>query len=590
MSVACREDTSQRVDRTQRFSREQPCPICGGWQSGPKGSHCYGFMSASGTAAICTEVESPHRVASGYLHRLAGSQCACGVAHDITVAHSDRDPERRSSGSPKPKKRDLHALIPSSLRDSWHQTAQYRYCDAGGTLRYVIVRFDPPADRANERKRCLPFQPVDGKWACDMEGAEKLLYALPELVAADASRKPVFVTEGEKCADALRAVGLTATCNVGGAKKWRLTPGRHDVLRNRHVVVLPDADEPGKEHARDIVDDLTGIAASIRLIELPGLEDDSGQDVADWLSGGHTAIELLEIVATTPALEPGNFMGVSHEVEAEHFGGNTPRIEPAQQPKSPEERAEERWERRLLQIPSQKLSATHKAIAKVLRDEFVRERVPVGQAHETRIWHIAKSTGVSRQTAGEAVRKLAECGLITRSEDWDECTQQSRVVIGPTALFETPERIEPPTPRNHGGRRVCQHCGGTHFKVKHTIVCMGCGGVIEHREHEIDTVLDEDHDEDHDELHAIPAEPVHLDSLAESLLSGPDISAAAAGPVQDATHITLGVTIRRHPFDDAPLEDDVTVEADTCRVCGTPDILLYTPAGDAYCSAHAAPE
>jgi putative DNA primase/helicase len=43
---------------------------------------------------------------------------------------------------------------------------------------------------------------------------------LPELLKAQASNQPIFIVEGEKCVEALRALGLVATTNSGGAGKW----------------------------------------------------------------------------------------------------------------------------------------------------------------------------------------------------------------------------------------------------------------------------------------------------------------------------------------------------------------------------------
>ncbi len=51
-------------------------------------------------------------------------------------------------------------------------------------------------------------------------------YRLPELAAAD-PRRSVFVVEGEKDADRLAALGAVATCNPGGAGKWRPEFGAH---------------------------------------------------------------------------------------------------------------------------------------------------------------------------------------------------------------------------------------------------------------------------------------------------------------------------------------------------------------------------
>jgi len=46
-------------------------------------------------------------------------------------------------------------------------------------------------------------------------------YRLPEVLEAVRGCEPIYVVEGEKDADRLRNLGLTTTCNPGGAGNWR---------------------------------------------------------------------------------------------------------------------------------------------------------------------------------------------------------------------------------------------------------------------------------------------------------------------------------------------------------------------------------
>src|SRR5262249_35581459 len=128
----------------------------------------------------------------------------------------------------------------------------------------------------------------NGGWIWNMKGVGKVPYHLPEIVKA----KTVFVVEGEKDADNLRAIGLTATCNVGGAGKWleeysaRFSP-------HQSVVVIPDNDEPGKNHAHKVAASLYGRVASLKILELSDLPPKG--DVSDWLVKGHGREELLRL-------------------------------------------------------------------------------------------------------------------------------------------------------------------------------------------------------------------------------------------------------------------------------------------------------
>jgi putative DNA primase/helicase len=61
---------------------------------------------------------------------------------------------------------------------------------------------------------------------------------------------------------------------------------------------LADNDEPGRKHATNVAWKLTGIAATIRVLELPGLQPKA--DLSDWLAGGGTRDELLRLAAEAP--------------------------------------------------------------------------------------------------------------------------------------------------------------------------------------------------------------------------------------------------------------------------------------------------
>ena len=96
-----------------------------------------------------------------------------------------------------------------------------------------------------------------------------------------------------------RSHGEIATTNSGGAGKWR--PEYAQALRDRHVVVLPDNDAPGENHARMVARSLIGVAASTRIVNLPGQA--AKGDITDWLAAGHTIAELPVLVEKTPVWE-----------------------------------------------------------------------------------------------------------------------------------------------------------------------------------------------------------------------------------------------------------------------------------------------
>jgi putative DNA primase/helicase len=133
---------------------------------------------------------------------------------------------------------------------------------------------------------------------CGAEGGvRRVLYRLPEIVAAPADQT-VFVVEGEKDADRLAEENILATTCPEGAGKWQ--PEYNEALAGRRVVILPHNDNAGREHARQVAQALMGVAASVKVVELPDLPLKG--DVSDFLDNGGTASRLWELVEATPAL------------------------------------------------------------------------------------------------------------------------------------------------------------------------------------------------------------------------------------------------------------------------------------------------
>ena len=85
---------------------------------------------------------------------------------------------------------------------------------------------------------------------------------------------------------------IPATCCAQGAKKWRAE--HSEFLRGADVIILPDNDEPGHEHANVVAASLQDVAASIRILELPGLGPK--EDVVDWAKRGGTVEQLHQLI------------------------------------------------------------------------------------------------------------------------------------------------------------------------------------------------------------------------------------------------------------------------------------------------------
>jgi putative DNA primase/helicase len=167
----------------------------------------------------------------------------------------------------------------------------YDYRDETGTLLFQVCRLDPKTFRQRRLDR-------KGGWTWSVKGVRLVPFRLPELLAS--SDTLVFIPEGEKDCDRLAELGLIATCNPGGAGKWRSSFSAF--FRGRDVVVLPDNDDAGRKHARAVAANLVSVAARVGILDLPGLP--SKGDVSDWLDAGETREELERLAREVPLFKP----------------------------------------------------------------------------------------------------------------------------------------------------------------------------------------------------------------------------------------------------------------------------------------------
>lgn len=188
---------------------------------------------------------------------------------------------------------DLFAKKPSSRKGGFNIVTSYDYVDEGGKLIYQVCRLAPKGFRQRRPDATAP----DG-WTWKTAGVPRVLFRLPELIAAVADGRPVYVAEGEKDCLALVAAGFAATCNAGGAGKWPGDCAGH--FKGADVFIIADKDDAGRKHAQAIAENLHGVAASIRVLELPDTSGKPVKDAADFFAAGGQAADLDEIAQAAP--------------------------------------------------------------------------------------------------------------------------------------------------------------------------------------------------------------------------------------------------------------------------------------------------
>ena len=169
-------------------------------------------------------------------------------------------------------------FVGGNNRDRGEPEAVYVYTDEQGAPLFEVGRF--------EGKKFFQRRPGRDDWKGGIKGVRRVLYRLPEVVAAVEAVAPVYVVEGEKDVHALERAGVVATCNPMGAGKWR--DEYAESLRGALVAVVADRDEPGREHARAVARSLAGVAISVEVVEAS-----VGKDASDHLAAGKTVDDFV---------------------------------------------------------------------------------------------------------------------------------------------------------------------------------------------------------------------------------------------------------------------------------------------------------
>jgi hypothetical protein len=256
---------TENVEASQRFSRRHRCPVCGGCETEPRGTgkRCYGYISKDGKYARCSQ--KPGTLPQG----------PDGLwPHGLFSTDSDPGIE-----------------------------ATYDYRDETGRLLFQVVR--KRGKQFRQRKLKSPeLDPNDlNSWDWSAKGTRKVLFKLPELIAElQSGVSTVLIMEGEK--DVLTAweLGFVATCNPGGAGKWRAVEKQaRDILSGIRVVVVQDNDDEtttpphaGQVHAKYVAASLGGAA----ILAPP----EPCKDFTEWVLGGATSDVIDAAIDVAPKL------------------------------------------------------------------------------------------------------------------------------------------------------------------------------------------------------------------------------------------------------------------------------------------------
>jgi DNA primase len=221
--------------------------------------------------------------------------CGFNVAVETLAGESTRKVRRKTKGDGA-----AADTVAPPIPDFKHPQAVFDYADADGNLLYQNVRFpritvegSPVISSKGKLDKTFRLRRPNGTGLGD---TAQIPYRLPDLIKAFGDGATVFIPEGEAKVDSLLKWGVPATWVATGTKDYA------ELFRGADIVLMPDNDDEGWNHANRIGAALHGAARRIRVLMLPGLPDKG--DVIDWIAAGGTAEKLRELAETAPAWMP----------------------------------------------------------------------------------------------------------------------------------------------------------------------------------------------------------------------------------------------------------------------------------------------
>lgn len=166
--------------------------------------------------------------------------------------------------------------------------ATYPYRDAAGVVQYEVVRYSPK----NFRQRRPDGA---GGWIWKMTGVAPLVYRRDQL----GKHPRILICEGEKDVDRLWTLNLPATCNSGGAGKWRDTHTQQLIAAGvKFAAIIPDGDGPGRLHADTVARSCHQAGIEVKVVPLPA------KDASEFLDGGAVKTDLTALITGTETYTP----------------------------------------------------------------------------------------------------------------------------------------------------------------------------------------------------------------------------------------------------------------------------------------------
>lgn len=180
------------------------------------------------------------------------------------------------------------------------EVCRYDYLDETGTLLYQVVRIEKPGGGKT-------FKQVSSDGYYGIDGIRRVLYRLPQVVAAAQAGGIITVAEGERDVHTLEKLGVVATTMPGGTGMGWTDDYTQSLKGAAEVIVIADNDrlagndhDKGFEHAEKVAASLDRHGLAYRV-----LTSDRAKDITDHIAAGGTLTDLVPVQA--PPAAPTTF-------------------------------------------------------------------------------------------------------------------------------------------------------------------------------------------------------------------------------------------------------------------------------------------
>jgi hypothetical protein len=178
---------------------------------------------------------------------------------------------------------------------------EWVYVDEDGEPLFVKQRYKTGTAKGKDYKQMRCVKQPDGTHVRfpGFKDTRLVPYRFPELLNAKTAGRTIFLTEGEKAADALVSIGVIATSAHAGSGSWPEEITQY--FAGAVVIMVPDNDLAGWKYAHKVAAALVPVVKSLRILDLP--VEAATDDAWEWVNVlGGTRQELVELAKLSPLI------------------------------------------------------------------------------------------------------------------------------------------------------------------------------------------------------------------------------------------------------------------------------------------------